>query len=549
MKSGRSQSILTISAVAFVAAFLVDMYLIFAAASNIELIIAVSLIVIVDTYFLVDGILAKVDEVVSINIDKQNELTKVEKGIYSVAKREEISRGQSMSAIIDVVLDMKDENERMAEQLMEQDKLLAKLFIKKDMDNTTKMVNSNERIAVLLAQMASANAKSQDESIEILNEMQKRLEESRAAVDAEYAEFGNEYQKLEDEIKSQKNHRKLERDALRDDDGFEGEHQEPNGDMNFGEADPKPNDEMDFEETPPNVNNDMNFGEVDPKPNDEMGFEETPPNPNADNERNFEEAEQASDYDGNVSGESPKSDNDMRVDEDTWNPDGGMDFGESTQEWDDFAADGNYRELSDEDIKFDSHYRGAEESYRELDDDDIWFEEEYPKSDGAGVRGDYRQSGDDLGDIYGKSEEAATKEAYKPSNEAVNPEKEYRRFDDTMFEKIYPNLDGIRDYRELYDTGSERRYFKADDNDTEFDGIYQRLDEDIEFDGIYRRLDDDAELDGRYQRLGDENTELDDIYRRLNEAQTEINDIYQQSKTDNKEQGVAQYPHLRMMEL
>ena len=48
----------------------------------IQVIIAVSLIVVVDTYFLVDGILAKVDEIANLNLDKQNELTKVEKGIY-----------------------------------------------------------------------------------------------------------------------------------------------------------------------------------------------------------------------------------------------------------------------------------------------------------------------------------------------------------------------------------------------------------------------------------------------------------------------------------
>ena len=33
----------------------------------------------------------EIDEIANLNLDKQNELTKVEKGIYSVAKREEIS--------------------------------------------------------------------------------------------------------------------------------------------------------------------------------------------------------------------------------------------------------------------------------------------------------------------------------------------------------------------------------------------------------------------------------------------------------------------------
>lgn len=176
MKS-RSQTTLTISAVAFVAALLIDLYLIIAFPSNIELIIAVSLIVIVDTYFLVDGILAKVDDIASIAIDKQNELTKVEKGIYSVAKREEIARAQSMSALLDTIVDIKEENAKLYQEMLDQDKLMAKLQIKKDGDNATKIVNSNERLAVLIAQTATANAKSQNEAIEILNDICKELEE------------------------------------------------------------------------------------------------------------------------------------------------------------------------------------------------------------------------------------------------------------------------------------------------------------------------------------------------------------------------------------
>lgn len=173
----KSQSTLTISAVAFIAAFLVDLYLIIAHPSYIEVIIAVSLIVIVDTYFMVDGILAKIDDITSLHIDKQNELTKVEKGIYSVAKREEIARTQSMTAILDMIVELKDDNARLMNELIEQDKVMSKLQMKKDVDNTTKFVNSNERLAVLIAQMATANAKSSTEAIEILNDICKELED------------------------------------------------------------------------------------------------------------------------------------------------------------------------------------------------------------------------------------------------------------------------------------------------------------------------------------------------------------------------------------
>ena len=177
MKHSKNHTTLIISAVAFIAALLIDLYLIIAAPKSIELIIAMSLIVIVDTYFLVDGILCKIDDIASVNIDKQNELTKVEKGIYSVAKREEIARTQNMSAILDLLLEIKEDNSKSSKELLEQEKLLSKLQLKKDQDNITKVVNSNERLAVLIAQMATANAKSSTEAIEILNDICKELEE------------------------------------------------------------------------------------------------------------------------------------------------------------------------------------------------------------------------------------------------------------------------------------------------------------------------------------------------------------------------------------
>ena len=178
----KSSTTLTISAVAFIAALLIDLYLILVYPSMIQVIIAVSLIVVVDTYFLVDGILAKVDEIANLNLDKQNELTKVEKGIYSVAKREEVSRTQSMSAILDMMLEMKDENSKLLSEikddnskhmkdLMEQDKLMTKIQLKKDIDNTDRVVSSTEKMAVLITKMATANSRSSNETIEILNDI------------------------------------------------------------------------------------------------------------------------------------------------------------------------------------------------------------------------------------------------------------------------------------------------------------------------------------------------------------------------------------------
>ena len=192
----KSSTTLTISAVAFIAARLIDLYLILVYPSMIQVIIAVSLIVVVDTYFLVDGILAKVDEIANLNLDKQNELTKVEKGIYSVAKREEVSRTQSMSAILDMMLEMKDENSKLLSEikddnskhmknLMEQDKLMTKIQLKKDVDNTDRVVSSTEKMAVLITKMATANSRSSNETIEILNDICKELEQRNGKTEDE----------------------------------------------------------------------------------------------------------------------------------------------------------------------------------------------------------------------------------------------------------------------------------------------------------------------------------------------------------------------------
>ncbi|MBQ9278318.1 MAG: hypothetical protein IJ224_06760 [Lachnospiraceae bacterium] len=175
MKHKKSAT-LTVSAVAFVAALLVDFYMIIAYPSKLNIIIAISLIVVIDTYFLVDSILSLVDDIASINIDKQNELTKVQKGIYSVAKREEISRSENISSLVETLTSMKNENAKLMNDLLEQDKVINKLQIKKNIDNTTQVVNSNEKLAILIAKMATANAKSSDEAIEILNDICKELE-------------------------------------------------------------------------------------------------------------------------------------------------------------------------------------------------------------------------------------------------------------------------------------------------------------------------------------------------------------------------------------
>lgn len=179
----KSTTTLTISAVAFIASLLADLYLIIAYPEKLALIITVSLIVVVDTFFFVKSVLDKVDQITTLNLDKQNELTKVEKGIYSVAKREEVARTQSMSAVLELIGDLKSENAELLKNLINQEELLAKLNIKKGMDNTTSIVESNEKIAKAIAEMALANSKSEEESIEILNDICRELELQNAALE------------------------------------------------------------------------------------------------------------------------------------------------------------------------------------------------------------------------------------------------------------------------------------------------------------------------------------------------------------------------------
>lgn len=198
----KSSTTLTISAVAFIAALLIDLYLILVYPSMIQVIIAVSMIVVMDTYFLVDGILAKIDEIANLNLDKQNELTKVEKGIYSVAKREEISRTQSMSAILDLMLEMKEDNNRLLSEIkddntkhvkdiLEQDKLMTKIQLKKDVDNTDRVVNSTEKMAILITKMATANSRSSNETIEILNDICRELEQRNGKLEDETTDYAH----------------------------------------------------------------------------------------------------------------------------------------------------------------------------------------------------------------------------------------------------------------------------------------------------------------------------------------------------------------------
>ncbi len=170
------KSNLTFSAVGFVASILVLLYLIFNQPQLIELIIVFGLIALADTYFLVDSIVKKIDEISEASMDKQNELVKVEKGIYSVAKREEATNMKQHNALLEQIELLKAENAKLNEELIEQQKLCTKILIKKTQENNGKTLNSSDRISKLLVQLNGNTTSASRETLEVLEEINKTLD-------------------------------------------------------------------------------------------------------------------------------------------------------------------------------------------------------------------------------------------------------------------------------------------------------------------------------------------------------------------------------------
>ena len=170
------KSNLTFSAVGFVASILIMLYLILNAPQMIQLIIVFGVIALADTYFLVDSIVKLIDELSAASMDKQTELVKVEKGIYSVAKREEASNKKQNEALVAELMQLKEENQRLNAELIEQQKLCTKILIKKSTENNNKMLNSSDRISKLLVQLNGNSASTSKETMEILEEINKTLD-------------------------------------------------------------------------------------------------------------------------------------------------------------------------------------------------------------------------------------------------------------------------------------------------------------------------------------------------------------------------------------
>lgn len=167
---------LTFSAVGFVASILVLLYLILNTPDMIELIIVFGLIALADTYFLVDSIVKKIDEIAESSMDKQTELVKVEKGIYSVAKRKESANIRQNEELLEQLEQLREENKRLNDELIEQQKLCTKILIKKNQEISGKSLNSSDRISKLLVQLNGNTSSASKETMEVLEEINKALD-------------------------------------------------------------------------------------------------------------------------------------------------------------------------------------------------------------------------------------------------------------------------------------------------------------------------------------------------------------------------------------
>ena len=169
------KSNLTFSAVGFVASVLVLLYLILNAPDMLQLIVVFGMIALADTYFLVDSIVKKIDELSEATVDKQTELVKVEKGIYSVVKREESANIKQNQQLIEQIQQLKEENQRLNTELIEQQKICTSILIKKTQENNAKTLTSSDRISKLLVQLNGNTTTSSKETLEILEEINQTL--------------------------------------------------------------------------------------------------------------------------------------------------------------------------------------------------------------------------------------------------------------------------------------------------------------------------------------------------------------------------------------
>ncbi len=167
---------LLISSTAMVGSLLVILYLIMVMPQRLDLIVTFGIIALADNYFLMDGILKRIDDISNDNLDKQSEIAKVEKGIYSIAKREESAMAERTEELARAIQSLQADNERLNQELIEQQKLFTKVSMKKSQESYAKLINGNDRVAKLLVQLTSNNNTVSTETLELLSDIATALD-------------------------------------------------------------------------------------------------------------------------------------------------------------------------------------------------------------------------------------------------------------------------------------------------------------------------------------------------------------------------------------
>ncbi len=167
---------LIISSTAMMGSLLVILYLIMVMPQRLDLIVTFGIIALADNYFLVDGILKRIDDISNDNLDKQAEIAKVEKGIYSIAKREEAAMSERVDELVTAIQALQEDNERLNNELIEQQKLFTKVSMKKSQESYGKIINGNDRVAKLLIQLTSNNNTVSTETLELLSDIATALD-------------------------------------------------------------------------------------------------------------------------------------------------------------------------------------------------------------------------------------------------------------------------------------------------------------------------------------------------------------------------------------
>lgn len=175
----KNNNLISVLSIAFFALGLCLLYIFSEYRSNIGLLCLVAFGQLMFLYFLVKAILVKITSIIEEKDEKNNEISKIGKGIYSVSKKGEANLVNKIDELISTLEKSIENNVRLSNEIIENNKLFSKLEIKKAQENMVRMVNSNDRIAKQIVQVGGDNKVICKEIIIALNDISKALEEDK----------------------------------------------------------------------------------------------------------------------------------------------------------------------------------------------------------------------------------------------------------------------------------------------------------------------------------------------------------------------------------